>query len=113
MGDFVTVGRASEVRPGQRKCFWVEEIRLLVLNIDGEYYATDDSCPHRECPLDDAVLNGKVIVCPCHAAQFNVETGEVLVHPVGFPPTVPIPVHQVKVQGVNLMIALTTDIDST
>ena len=112
MGQFVKVARASELYPGQRRCFWVEGIRVLVFNIEGKLYAVDDSCPHRECPLDKATLNGKVVICPCHSAQFDVETGEVLVHPVGFPPTVPIPVHNVKVEGDDILVALSTDVDS-
>ena len=112
MGQFVRVGKASEICPGQRRSFWVEGIRVLVFSIEGKLYAVDASCPHRECSLDTSRLTGKVIVCPCHSAEFDVETGEVLVQPVGSPPTVPIPVHQVKAEGDDILIALSTDFDS-
>jgi nitrite reductase/ring-hydroxylating ferredoxin subunit len=113
MGDFVKVARVGDIRPGQRSSCWVEGVKVLVYNIDGELHATDDSCPHRQCSLEKAILNGTVVVCPCHAAQFDVTTGEVIVQPVGFPPTVPIPVHNVKVVGHDISVALSTDIDST
>jgi nitrite reductase/ring-hydroxylating ferredoxin subunit len=112
MGEFVKVARVGDIRPGQRSAFWVEGVKVLVYNIDGTLHATDDSCPHRQCSLERALLNGTVVVCPCHAAQFDVVTGEVIVEPVGFPPTVPIPVHQVKIVGNDVLVALSTDIDS-
>lgn len=111
MGEFVKVARVSEIQPGQRKAFWVEEVRVLVFNIGGTFYAADESCPHRECSLSTGVLNGKVIVCPCHSAQFDLETGAVIAQPVKYPPTVPLPVHQVKVEGEDIMVALSHDID--
>ena len=112
MGDFVKVARTSEIPPGARKSVWVEGIRVLVLNIGGTYYAVDDSCPHRECSMEHAKLKGTTIICPCHLAQFDLETGEVLAEPVEFPPTGPLPVHQAKTEGLDILIALTTDFDS-
>lgn len=112
MSDFVKIGRVDDIRPGQRFSCWVEGVKVLVYNVDGTLYATDDSCPHRQCSLENAILNGTTVVCPCHAAQFDIATGEVLVEPVGYPPTVPIPVHHVKVVGNDVMVALSTDIDS-
>lgn len=112
MGDFVKVARTSEIPPGGRKSVWVEGIRVLVLNIDGTYYAVDDSCPHRECSMERAKLNGKIIICPCHLAQFDLETGAVLTEPIEFPPTGPLPVHKVKTEGLDILVALTTDFDS-
>ena len=112
MADFVKIARVGDIRPGQRGSYWVEGVKVLVYNVDGTLYATDDSCPHRQCSLERAVVNGTTVVCPCHAAQFSVTTGEVLVEPVGYPPTVPIPVHEVKVVGNDVLISLSTDIDS-
>jgi nitrite reductase/ring-hydroxylating ferredoxin subunit len=112
MGNFVKVARVGDIAPGQRRSYWVEGVKVLLYNVDGKLYATDDSCPHRQCSLEGAIVNGTTVVCPCHAAQFDIRTGEVLVQPVGFPPTVPIPVHETKVVGNDVMVALSTDIDS-
>jgi nitrite reductase/ring-hydroxylating ferredoxin subunit len=112
MSEFVKIGRVGDIKPGQRQSYWVEGVKVLVFNIDGTLHAVDDSCPHRQCSLERATLNGTTIVCPCHAAQFDVTTGDVLVEPVGYPPTVPIPVHEVKTVGNDVLVALSTDIDS-
>ena len=113
MAEYVKVARAAEVSPGQRKSFWVLGQRVLVFNIDRTFYACDESCPHRQCSMEGGILNGKVIVCPCHQAQFDLETGDVLVQPVGFPPTIPVPIHEVKVEEGDLYVALSLEADYT
>ena len=111
MGEFVKVANVSEIQPGQRKAVWVEGQRVLVFNVGGTFYAADESCPHRECSLSKGKLKGKVITCPCHSAQFDLETGAVIVQPLKYPPTVPLPVHQVKLEGGDIMIAVSQEID--
>jgi nitrite reductase/ring-hydroxylating ferredoxin subunit/rubredoxin len=111
MGEFVQVAKLSEIQPGQHKAFWVEGQKILVFNIEGTLYAVDESCPHRECSLSKGKLNGKVITCPCHYAQFDLETGEALVQPTTNPPTGPLPVQKVKVEGGNIFVAIQEDAD--
>jgi len=111
MGDFVQVAKLSEIQPGQRKDFWVEGQKVLVFNIEGTLYAVDESCPHRECSLSKGKLSDKAIICPCHYAQFNLETGEVLVQPTSNPPTVALPVHKVKVEDGKIFVAIQEDVD--
>jgi 3-phenylpropionate/trans-cinnamate dioxygenase ferredoxin component len=112
MTDFVQVAKASEIQPGERKSFWVNSQRVMVLNIDGTFYAVDESCPHRECSMAEGKLTGKVITCPCHYAQFDLETGEVLVQPASNPPTFELPIHQVKLEDDNIMVALCQEADA-
>ena len=111
MAEFVQVAKVSEIQPGERKSVWVSSQRVIVLNIDGTFYAVDESCPHRQCSMVEGKLNGKVITCPCHYAQFDLETGEVLVQPASNPPSVELPVHQVKVENDNVMVALCQEAD--
>lgn len=111
MGKFVKVGTIWDIKPGERKSMWVEGTRVLVLNIDGKYYAVDDSCPHRECSMTEADVNGTIITCPCHRAQFDLSNGEIITEPTQYPPTPPLPTHQVRTEDGNLLIALSTDFD--
>ena len=111
MGEFVKVAKLSEVEPGQRRAFWVEGQRVLLFNVDGTFYAVDESCPHRQCSMEKAELNGKVIVCPCHFAKFDLETGEVVAEPTQYPPTPPLPIHQVRVEKWDVLVALNPDVD--
>jgi len=53
-----------------------EEIALY--NVNGELYASENSCPHRGAPLAEGFLCGHVIECALHGWQFDVRTGACL-----------------------------------
>lgn len=50
---------------------------LVVHTSDGNFYATSAKCTHYGAPLAKGVLNGNRVVCPWHAACFNVCTGDI------------------------------------
>jgi nitrite reductase/ring-hydroxylating ferredoxin subunit len=66
----------------------VEEGGLLPLEADGELvclakvagciYAFTDNCTHISGPLNEGELEGYVLTCPWHGAQFDIRTGKVL-----------------------------------
>ena len=56
-------------------------------------------------------LEGKVIVCPCHYAKFDLETGEIVQEPTKYPPTPPLPVHEVKIDGWDVLVSLSLKAD--
>jgi nitrite reductase/ring-hydroxylating ferredoxin subunit len=51
---------------------------VAVFNVDGSFYATQDECTHKKGPLSEGELDGSMVTCPYHGAQFNVCTGAVL-----------------------------------
>ena len=51
---------------------------IAIYKVDGEFYATDNSCPHRGAPLSEGFLCGHVIECGLHGWLFDVRTGECL-----------------------------------
>jgi nitrite reductase/ring-hydroxylating ferredoxin subunit len=51
---------------------------LAIYNVNGEYYATDNFCPHKGAPLVDGQLCGHIVECGWHGWQFDVRTGECL-----------------------------------
>ncbi len=51
---------------------------LAIVNIDGEYYAIDNLCPHRGAPLSDGNISGHTIECGLHGWQFDLRSGECL-----------------------------------
>ena len=46
MSEWVTVARAEEVAPGERRVTEVDDAQIAVFNIDGQYYAIEDVCTH-------------------------------------------------------------------
>jgi nitrite reductase/ring-hydroxylating ferredoxin subunit len=81
-GGFVPVTRASELAPGAMKWVLVERERVLVVNVDGAFYALRDFCGHAGAPLSTGTLVGHVIECPLHYACFDVRTGKLVSGPV-------------------------------
>jgi nitrite reductase/ring-hydroxylating ferredoxin subunit len=78
-GRKVTVGAINDLRPGECARFELpggEE--LAVYNVGGEFYATENFCPHKGAALSEGVLCGHVIECGLHGWQFDVRTGECL-----------------------------------
>lgn len=75
----LNAGRVDDLPEGSCKTIELPEGRELALyNIGGEFYATENFCPHKGAPLADGILCGYVIECGLHGWQFDVRTGECL-----------------------------------
>jgi nitrite reductase/ring-hydroxylating ferredoxin subunit len=51
---------------------------LALYNVSGEFYATENCCPHKGAPLAEGSLCGHIIECGWHGWQFDVRSGECL-----------------------------------
>lgn len=105
MSDWVDVAGVDEIPPGKGKVVDVDDVPIAVYNIDGEYYAVEDTCTHEELPILDSglepeeVLDGNEVVCPHHGARFCVNTGEAMAPPAYEPlATFPVRVESGRIQ---------------
>ncbi|MEK6238694.1 MAG: Rieske (2Fe-2S) protein [Planctomycetales bacterium] len=65
--------------------------RMIALyNIEGTIHALDGVCPHQGGPLGKGELEGKIVTCPWHGWQFNIETGQHQINPSLTQPCIPI-----------------------
>ncbi|MFQ5920142.1 MAG: Rieske (2Fe-2S) protein [Thermoplasmata archaeon] len=71
----VTLARTDELRPGETRIVEREGLFLALYNVDGAFYATDNTCLHRGGPLGDGFLEGPLVTCPWHGWQYDVRTG--------------------------------------
>ncbi len=78
MGGFTKIAKSDDIQPGQTRMFEVGGKNIALFNLDGLFYAIDDTCTHRGGPLSDGELDGKEVTCPWHGAVFDVTTGQVL-----------------------------------
>ncbi len=77
MTEFIQVARASEILPGDRKRIELNGERISIFNIEGEFYAIYDTCPHKKtAPLIRGMLNGIGVKCPNHGYRFDLKTGK-------------------------------------
>jgi len=78
VAGFVKVAEIQDVPAGQRKKVNVGGKHIALFNIEGTYYAIDDTCTHKGGPLLEGEIQGSNLTCPWHGAIFDVKTGEVL-----------------------------------
>jgi len=92
---FVKAATTTEIPIGKGKQVTLGGRVLAVFNVNGTFCAIDDTCPHRGAPLWEGDLEGNELVCPWHAARFDVTTGANLCPPA------PTGVQSYKVQVVE------------
>ena len=92
-GGYV-VARVAELVPGQRKIVTIGHREIGVFNVDGNFYALRNLCPHRGGPLcmgrvrplvvttgvyqRDYEREGEILKCPWHQYEFDIKTGQAL-----------------------------------
>ncbi len=92
---FVAVARVGDLAAGEMKFAAVEGERIVLANVEGSFYALRDVCGHRNAPLSRGRLDGCLIECPLHFAQFDIRTGKFVDGPI----STDIPVYEVRVDG--------------
>lgn len=71
----VIVAKTSDVAPGTLHKASIDGREILVVNIGGKYYAMDDTCTHAGASLSEGTLDGNIITCGWHGAQFDCKSG--------------------------------------
>lgn len=93
----IEVCPVDQLPPGSREIVDVDGREIGVFNVDGEFHAIRNACPHQLAPLAEGVLTGEmtapavgeyelvrqgeVIRCPWHGWQFDLATGESVFNP--------------------------------
>jgi nitrite reductase/ring-hydroxylating ferredoxin subunit len=86
--ELIEVARTQEIPMGKMKHVDVDGEEIAIVNINGNYYAFDDRCGHMCTSLSLGVLDGKIVTCPFHGAQFDCTTGRKIKEPNLAPPPV-------------------------
>ena len=95
------VATKNEIPAGSCKTVEVDGKTIVIYNVDGELYATTNTCAHQGGPLGEGVLTGNIISCPWHAWEFDVCTGEAKLDP-----GVKIDCYPVRVEGDDVLVEL-------
>jgi nitrite reductase/ring-hydroxylating ferredoxin subunit len=86
------LGAVEEVPPGGRKIVSIGGRSIGVFNVDGEYFALNNRCPHQGGALCEGKLWGvltasrpgefeyeprrEILTCPWHGWEFHLRTGQ-------------------------------------
>ena len=80
----------------------VQGLDIALYSVDGEVFATSNTCTHGQARLCDGFLEGGVIECPLHQGRFDVRSGKALCAPV----TEDLRSYPVKIEGGRVYLAL-------
>ncbi len=101
MAEFKKVAELSELEEGKITAVNVNGDPIALYKIDGQVFATFDTCTHDQCSLEDfGKIDGEEVECECHGARFKIKTGEV----TRLPAVTPLKTYNVKVEGEDVLI---------
>jgi nitrite reductase/ring-hydroxylating ferredoxin subunit len=115
----VVVARIAEVPQGTHIVVQAHGREIGIFNIHGAYYALPNNCFHQNGPVCTGVVggaiiasaetgwkktwayDGEILICPWHALEFDVKTGQCLAFPNKKLPAIP-----VRVDGDEIKVSL-------
>lgn len=65
----------NSVPPGKARAFNVGRYEIALFNVDGNYYALENACPHQGGPIAEGWVEHLTVTCPWHAWCFDLRTG--------------------------------------
>jgi nitrite reductase (NADH) small subunit len=113
------VAQVDDLPEGRHMVVEVRGREIGLFNVHGQYYALPNACFHQNGPLCRGAISGtvvvnaetgwkrtwacegEIIVCPWHALEFNVTTGQCLAYPKRR-----LPSWEVKVEGTQIMVLM-------
>ena len=75
------VGKTTEITPGQMKKVSIDGNEIVVSNVDGNYFAINDTCSHSGGSLSEGKFENSTITCDLHGAKFDCKTGKLIKFP--------------------------------
>jgi len=77
MPEFIKIANKSELPEVDSAAeFTAADHTICIANVNGEYCAVDNVCPHEGGPLGMGFVDGTKIVCPWHGWEIEAKTGK-------------------------------------
>jgi len=77
----ILAGKTSDIPPGKMLKVSSNGKEILVANMDGKYFAMDDTCTHKGASLSEGTLEGSTVTCPWHGSTWDCKTGKLVKFP--------------------------------
>jgi nitrite reductase (NADH) small subunit len=78
---FALAAKIADVPVGAVHEIQVAGKAVALANVDGKFFAINNTCLHRGGPLGEGSLQGKTVTCPWHGWEYDVTTGKLLQNP--------------------------------
>lgn len=97
------VAKVNDVLAGGMIGIEIEGKKMLIANVEGQFYAMRSICNHMGGPLDKGKLEGNVVTCPLHGSKWDVKTGMLVKYSRSLPPE---PVYKTVVEGDQVFVEI-------
>ncbi len=97
------VAKVNDVQPGTMIGIEVEGKKMLIANVEGQFYAMRSICNHMGGPLEKGKLEGNVVTCPLHGSKWDVKSGNLVKYARPLPPE---PVYKISVEGDQVFVEI-------
>ena len=98
----------SDLDDGKPFAVEVDDVPVVLVRQGAEVHALRDSCSHAELSLSEGELTRKGLECWLHGSCFDLRTGA----PSSPPATEPVAVYPVTVDGDDVLVDVTTTLNS-
>jgi 3-phenylpropionate/trans-cinnamate dioxygenase ferredoxin component len=98
----IKLASIDDVKPNSMMRVTISDQKILLANVNGNYYAIGDVCMHRGCKLSEGELEGETVICPCHGSTYDLKTGNFLKGPTKKGE----PTYNLKIENNDIMISL-------
>jgi 3-phenylpropionate/trans-cinnamate dioxygenase ferredoxin subunit len=102
MPNFIEAMPLAQLPAGASTMVKIAETDVALFNVDGEFFAINDTCVHQGASLAAGKVDGKVVTCRAHGFKYDLKTGFVVGSP-GFG----VASYPVKVVDEKILVAVT------
>ena len=75
--SWIDIGAIEEIPlRGARKVKTKDGCIAVFRTDEDTVFATSNTCPHKQGPLNEGIVHGNKVTCPLHNWVFDLETGE-------------------------------------
>ncbi len=102
--QWVDISNFLNLKKGEMIDFDYDGKKIMIVNIDGSFYAADRICTHAYVDLTGGILNEseKTVTCPLHLSSFDLQNGDAL----NLPAEIPLRIYKIKKEKNRLFILI-------
>ncbi len=102
--NWIDISNFLSLKKGEMADFDYNDKKIMIMNMNGTFYASDRICTHAYVDLTGGILNEseRTVTCPLHLSSFDMKSGD----PLNLPAEEPLAIYQVKKEKNKLFILL-------
>jgi 3-phenylpropionate/trans-cinnamate dioxygenase ferredoxin subunit len=96
------VAAVADIKIEEAFPFELDGKEFAIYRLGDDYHVLEDVCPHAYALLSSGLIDGEIVECPLHQAQFHIPTGKCL----GGPATQGVNKVPVRIENEDVLVDL-------